>query len=143
MNIFNKKFISILIFVLLLPYIFKNELREFFEDKQIPESESIVDEEIEVENTFEIKNNDFDNPEFNKQLAPTMNYLSKYETEITDKANIVKNSLDNLVKSRNDVKLFNKPMTSFDSLNFNRAFIDTLKIQSLDDKYIYKLNQRL
>ena len=102
-----------------------------------------MDEEIEVENTFEVKNNNFDNPEFNKHLAPTMNYLTKYETEITDKANIVKNSLDNLVKSRNDVKLFNKPMTSFDSLNYNRAFIDTLKIQSLDDKYIYKLNQRL
>ena len=54
--------------------------------------------------------------------------MTHYKEVITDNGNIMDTSVQNLIKGRNDVFLEGKPMSSFDSLNYNRAFIDSLKI---------------
>lgn len=130
--------LSVLILIILLPFIFRFEMRELFSNVV---SEEVIDEENHLRSDFTFDNNDSDKSYLN--LGPTVNYMSHYRDVINENGNIMDNSVKNLIKGRNDVFLDGKPMSSFDSLNFNRAFIDSLKMQSLDDRYIYKLNQKL
>jgi hypothetical protein len=131
--------LSVLILIILLPFIFRFEMKELFSNTII--SEEVIDEENQLRSDFSIENEPSDKSYLN--LAPTVNYMSHYKDVINENGNVMDNSVKNLIEGRNDVFLEGKPMSSFDSLNFNRAFIDSLKMQSLDDRYIYKLNQKL
>ena len=128
MHIFNNNYIvSIILFLILFPFIINSKVTELFNN-------NILTEEIIVEENVE--NNS------HLHLIPTVNYLNKYRDIITENTNTTTSLVTNLVNGRNDVYLQGKPMTSFDSLNYNRAFIDGLKYQNLEDRYIYKLNQK-
>ena len=113
MNIFNNNVLCVVILFILLPIIFKYEIRELFTNTN------------------------------NLHLSSTYNNMNSYQNNLNDSVNVMDGSINNLLKGRSDVYLKDKIMTSFDSLNFNKAFIDTLKIQNLEDRYIYKLKQKL
>lgn len=128
MHVFNNNYIiSIILFLILFPFIININVREMFNNNIL--TEEVISEEII--------------PDSYLHLTPSLNYLDKYKDVVTENSNITSNSVNNLVSGRNDVYLQGKPMTSFDSLNYNRAFIDGLKYQNLEDRYIYKLNQKV
>lgn len=135
MNNFNN-IIAILVLLILIPFIFRIELRELFVSNV---SEEVIDEETNLQPNFEIYNPNKNN----LHLTATTNYLKSYEDIITKNTDIIDTSINNLVNSRNNVYLKGRPMSSFDNLNYNRAFIDGLKLQNLEDRYIYKLNQKI
>lgn len=120
-----------------------NDYKSNKSDNEKLKKEYITDEILDAEVDSEPKIDMLNYSDSNKHVEPSLSYINYYKNDLTNKAKVVDNSLKNLLKTRNDVMLYNKPMTSFDSLNFNRAFIDSLKIQGLDDKYIYKLYQQL
>lgn len=135
MNNFNN-IIAILVLLILIPFIFRLELREFFNPIVF---EEIIDEETNLKPNFELNNSNSNN----LHLTATSNYLDNYKEIITNNTDIIDSSINNLVKSRNNVYLKGKPMSSFDNLNYNRALIDSLKLQNLEDRYIYKLNHKI
>ena len=110
----NNKFFAVFIFFILFPYIFKNDILEYY--------------------------NNYNN--FNEySLTSNYNYLNSYSDKINDINNILKTSLTTTIDNSNDVLINNKKLNPFDKMNYKKAFLNNLNIQGLQDKYIYKLNQ--
>jgi len=108
----NQKYFAFLIFLILFPYIFKNNILEYFSD-------------------------DFRSV----SLGPNYNYLNSYSEKLEDINNVLKTSVNKVVNNSNAVLVNDKKLNPFDKMNYKKAFINNLYIQGLQDKYIYKLHQ--
>ena len=110
----NKKYLAVFIFFILFPYIFKYNILEFFGD-------------------------DFRS----YSSAPNYNFINSYSNKLSDINNVLKTSVNKVVNNSNPVYYNNKKLNPFDKMNYKKAFIVNLNLQSLEDKYIYKLQQIL